>query len=59
MTVRELYDALGSLIAQNEEDMSVLMCDTEGNTDLYLVTDLELRQIKNCADELTDVLVIM
>lgn len=59
MTVRELYDALGSLITQKNDNMPVLMCDTDGNTDLYLVTDLELRQIKNCTNELTDVLVIM
>lgn len=59
MTVKELYDALDSLInIQGKGDIQVLQSSTEGSDEHYLVTDLVLRQIPNINGELVDVLII-
>lgn len=59
MTVKELYDALDSLInTQGKGDIQVLQSSTEGSGEHYLVTDLVLRQIPNINGELVDVLII-
>ena len=59
MTVKELYDALDSLInTQGKGDIQVLQSSTEGSDEHYLVTDLVLRQIPNINGELVDVLII-
>lgn len=59
MTVKELYDALDSLInTQGKGDIPVLQSSTEGSDEHYLVTDLVLRQIPNVNGELVDVLII-
>lgn len=59
MTVKELYDALDSLInTQGKGDIQVLQSSTEGSDEHYLVTDLVLRQIPNTNGELVDVLII-
>lgn len=59
MTVSELRDALDNLITnQNKGDAEVLVADTSGMEDIYLVTDLELRNVKNYKGDMVDVLVI-
>ena len=59
MTVKELYDALDSLVnTQGKGDIQVLQSSTEGSDEHYLVTDLELRQIPDANGELVDVLII-
>ena len=59
MTVKELYDALNSLVnVHGKGDIPVLQCSTEGSDRHYLVTDLVLRQIPNVNGELVDVLII-
>ena len=59
MTVKELYDALDSLInIQGKSDIPVLQSSTEGSDEHYLVTDLVLCQIPNINGELVDVLII-
>ena len=59
MTVKELYDTLGSLVnTQCKGDIQVLQSSTEGSDDHFLVTDLELRQIPDINGELVEVLII-
>lgn len=59
MTVKELYDALDSLInTQGKGDIQVLQSSTEGSNEHYLITDLVLLQIPNINGELVDVLII-
>ena len=59
MTVKELYDALDSLVnVQGKGDIQVLQSSTEGSNEHYLVTDLVLLQIPNAQGELVDVLII-
>ena len=59
MTVKELYDALDSLVnVQGKGDIQVLQSSTEGSNEHYLVTDLVLLQIPNIQGELVDVLII-
>lgn len=59
MTVSELRDTLDNLITnQNKGDAEVLVADTAGMEDIYLVTDLELRNVKNYKGDMVDVLVI-
>lgn len=59
MTVKELYDALDSLInTQGKGDIQVLQSSTEGSNEHYLITDLVLLQTPNIDGELVDVLII-
>lgn len=59
MTVKELYDALDSLVnTQGKGDIQVLQSSTEGSNEHYLITDLVLLQIPNINGELVDVLII-
>ena len=59
MTVKELYDALDSLInTHGKGDIQVLQSSTEGSNEHYLITDLVLLQIPNINGELVDVLII-
>lgn len=59
MTVKELYDALDSLVnMQGKGDIQVLQSSTEGSNEHYLITDLVLLQIPNINGELVDVLII-
>lgn len=59
MTVKELYDALDSLVnVHGKGDIPVLQSSTEGSDEHYLVTDLVLHQIPNINGELVDVLII-
>lgn len=59
MTVKELYDALDSLVnIQGKGDIQVLQSSTEGSNEHYLITDLVLLQIPNINGELVDVLII-
>lgn len=59
MTVKELYDALDSLVnIQGKGDIQVLQSSTEGSNEHYLITDLVLLKIPNINGELVDVLII-
>ena len=59
MTVKELRDALNSLIEDERKgDIPVLIASTEGSDDLFLITNLGLRQVPNVYREIADVLVI-
>lgn len=63
MTVSELRDVLDNLITnQDKGDAEVLVADTAGMEDIYwydTITDLELRNVKNCKGDMVDVLVIL
>lgn len=60
MTVRQMYDALLSLMQNNDEasDMEVLIADTEGTDKKYIIMGLSIESITSSIGEVNDVLVI-
>lgn len=58
MTVKELHDALESLISQGKENLIIVLEDPEDTTSPYLVDNLKIQKLSPTVATDVDVLVI-